>query len=483
MSSLTLTPSQERTRTSDFLQHVWGYAGAVSVRTKIIGIVLGLVLLLGVGIALQVRSKMYDALVQRLQEQSAANARDLAARATDFILINDLYALHELLAETQANNPDLLYAFILDEQDNVIAHTFGEGFPIGLMGINGVDPTDHHRTLLLETDLGPVWDTAVPIFDGLAGTARVGMSENNIRDALAALTRQMLLTTVIVSAVGIAAAVMLTWIVTRPILELKRNAQAVGQGNFNQRVRPWAGDEIGELAQAFNMMTDQLAQAEIERLEREHLRTRLLEKVITAQEEERKRIARELHDETGQALTSLKVRMQTMSQHCPVPELKTQIKDFQQLVSQTLEDVHNLALELRPRALDDLGLTAALKRYVNEYRQNNPLEIDLVVYGLEDERLPPAVETALYRIVQEGLTNVVRHAKANTASILIERRNGHVRAIIEDDGIGFDVQKAESSSQRIGLYGMRERAELLSGALYVESEPGKGASIYIEVPL
>ncbi len=104
MSSLAITSRQERTRSSELLHHAWGYAGAVSVRTKIMGIVLGLVLLLGVGITLQVRSKMYDALVQRLKDQSTANARDLAARATDFILINDFYALHELLAETKANN-------------------------------------------------------------------------------------------------------------------------------------------------------------------------------------------------------------------------------------------------------------------------------------------------------------------------------------------------------------------------------------------
>jgi signal transduction histidine kinase len=483
MSSLTIAARQERTRTSEFLQQSWGFIGAVSVRTKIMGIVLGLVLLLGVGITLQVRSVMHDALVHRLQEQSAANARDLAARATDFILINDLYALHELLAETQANNPDLLYTFILDEQDNVIAHTFGEGFPSGLKVINRVDPADHHQTILLETDSGSVWDTAVPIFEGQAGTARVGMSETNIHDALEALTRQMLLTTVVVSAVGIAAAVLLTWIVTRPILELKKNAQAVGQGDFSQLVRPWAGDEIGELAEAFNVMTGQLAKAEMVRAEREQLRTQLLEKVITAQEEERRRIARELHDETGQALTSLKVRLQMMSQQCLVPELKPQIRESQRLISQTLDDIHNLALELRPSALDDLGLAAALERYASECRQNYPLEIDLTVYGLEEERLPPTVETALYRIVQEGLTNVARHAEANTASILIERRNGRVKAIIEDDGIGFDMRKAESTSDRLGLYGMRERAELLNGTFFVESEPGKGTSIYIEVPL
>jgi len=480
---MPITTRQEQSRLSQIRQHAWGYAGAVSVRAKIMGIVLGFVLLLGVGITMQVRSEMYDALVQRLQEQSVVTARDLSARATDLILINDLYALHELLAETQSNNPNLIYSFILDDQDNVIAHTFGDGFPTGLIGANRAAPLDHHQTLKLETDLGLVWDTAVPIFEGRSGTTRVGMSEDNIHQALASLTRQMMLATVVVSAVGIVAAVLLTWIVTRPILQLQQSAQAVGQGDFDQQVRPWAGDEIGDLPKAFNIMVDQLAQAEVERTEREQMRTRLLEKVIGAQEEERKRIARELHDETGQALTTLKVRLQTMSKQFPVPELEPHIQVIQKLISQTLEDVHNLALELRPSVLDDLGLAAALERYVSEYRQRFALEIDLVVYGLDNERLPPAVETAFYRIVQEGLTNIARHAKADTASILIERHNGRVRAIIEDNGVGFDMSTAESSGRRLGLYGIRERAELLEGTLVVESEPGKGVSIFVEVPL
>lgn len=460
---------------------LWSFVGAVSVRTKILGIVLVLVVLLGVGITVQVRIVLQNALVSKLQEQSVSITRDVAARATDSILINDLFALHQLLVETQTNNPDVRYAFIIDEEGEIIAHTFGSGFPAGLLAANTVAPQAHHETRALATDQGRIWDTAVPIFSGQAGVARIGLSEDNIQATVTTLTSQMLLTTVMVSAVGIAAATLLTWIVTRPILNLKQAAQAVGQGDFSQYVTPWAGDEFGELAHAFNIMTADLAQAERERKEREQLRTRLLEQVITAQEEERKRIARELHDETGQSLTSLMVRLQTMNQQCPVPELKPHMEEVRQLIAQTLDDVHNLAVELRPSVLDDLGLEAALQRYIQDYRRRFHLEIDLVAIGL-DERLPPAAETTLYRIVQEGLTNIARHAQASTASILLERRNGRVRVIIEDDGQGFALQQAASSG-RLGLYGMRERAELLDGTFTIESEPGQGTSIFVEVPL
>jgi signal transduction histidine kinase len=470
------------TLTDKLFDRFWRLAGAVSVRTKIAGIILGLVLLLGLGTMFQVRQASEQALLDQLQEQSVALGRDMAARATDLILINDLYNLHQLLIEMRANNPNISYAFIVDQQGEILVHTFAGGFPPGLLAANSAAAGDHHHTVVLETNEGRVWDTAVPIFDGQAGTARIGLTEQGVRATVTLLTWQMVLTILIVSSVGIAAAILLTWIVTRPILDLKEAAQAVGEGDFNQRPRPWADDEIGELAVAFNAMTAGLAQAEKERAEREQLRLQLLEKVISAQEEERQRIARELHDETGQALTSLLVRLKTLDQTCREPALHQQVDELRQLVGQALDNVRNLARELRPSVLDDLGLAAALERYVQDYQSHHPIQVDLMMVGLAEERLTPAVETALYRIVQESLTNIARHAQAQTASVLLERRGDRVRAIIEDDGLGFDPRQA-SNGDHLGLYGMRERAELLQGKMTIESEPGQGTSVFVEVPL
>jgi signal transduction histidine kinase len=176
------------------------------------------------------------------------------------------------------------------------------------------------------------------------------------------------------------------------------------------------------------------------------------------------------------------VRMQTMKQQCPVPELQPQIEDLRQLVVQTLEDVHNLARELRPSILDDLGLEAAVERCVQEVNGRWSGEVDLVMIGMDNVRLPSPVETAVYRIIQESLTNVVRHAEARHASVLLERRSGRLRTIIEDDGKGFDLQAA-AHSERLGLYGLRERAELLNGTLTIETAPGQGTSIFVEVPV
>ncbi len=464
------------------IPRLWRIVGGVSVRTKILGIVLGLVLFLGIVTTFEVRVMSRQALINRLQETSISTARDVAARATDLILVNDLYALHQLLEETRLNNADVRYAFVIDANGNVLAHTFGAGFPLELLAANGVTADEHHRILPLETDEGVVWDTAVTIYGGQAGTARVALSEASIQDTLETMTGQMLLTIVGVSAIGIAAAVFLTWIVTRPILELKKAVEAIGRGEFDQHIIPWADDEIGDLATAFNTMTVDLAQAEKERGEREQLRTQLLEKVITAQEDERRRISRELHDETGQALTSLMVRLQTLNQQCPVPELKPQMDGLRDGLAETLDNIHNLSRELRPSALDDLGLQAALQRYVQDYNQRHSVQVDFLVVGLDSERLPTAVETAVYRIVQESLTNITRHAQAHNASVLLEKRDSCIRAIIEDDGIGFDTQQAAQSG-RLGLYGMTERAELLNGKLTIEATPDQGTTIFVEVPL
>jgi signal transduction histidine kinase len=476
-------PTRPASRTGKTFERLWRAASAVGIRTKILGIVLALVALMGVSATIQVRAMLSDALGTQLKERGISVTRDLAARSTDLILVNDRYALHQLLRDTLINNPDVRYAFIVDPQGQVIAHTFNGGFPADLLGVNSASPTDHHHTLSLLTDEGPMWDTAVPIFDGRAGTARVGISDVSVHTSVGSATSQLLLTTMVVAAIGISAAMLLTWVLTRPILDLVRAAHSVGRADFTQRARRWADDEIGELSEAFNAMTAALAKADAERVEREQVRAQYVSGVIAAQEDERKRIARELHDSTSQSLTSLLIGLRSLTDRCDQPEIRQQVEDLRGVAGRTLDDVHSLALQLRPSVLDDLGLPAALERHIADYRRRSMLQVDLAINGLSDRRLPPDVETALYRITQESLTNITRHAQAQTASVLIECHDNKVRAIIEDDGVGFDPAIVSQADGHLGLYGIRERAELLGGSLIIESEPGRGASLFVEIPL
>jgi len=223
---------------------------------------------------------------------------------------------------------------------------------------------------------------------------------------------------------------------------------------------------------------------------RDLLRGQLLERAIAVQEDERQQIARELHDQTGQALTSILVWLRALEAEAESPAGVTlspdRLLELKAIVADTLDGVRNLAMDLRPSVLDDLGLVPALQRYVRTCQERHHLAVDFQTVGLEGVRLPAPVETALYRIVQEALTNAAQHANASEAGLLLEARAGAVVAIVEDDGCGFDVSRlvsGEMAERWLGLSGMRERAELLGGRLTIESTPGAGTTLFIEVPL
>jgi signal transduction histidine kinase len=204
-----------------------------------------------------------------------------------------------------------------------------------------------------------------------------------------------------------------------------------------------------------------------------------LQRVVEGQELERRRLARELHDETGQALTSILLGLRAVEDAGEPENVKKAVSDLRELVVATLQDVRRLAVQLRPKALDDFGLVPALERLTQTFTESSGIAVDLEAQL--GDRLPTEAETTLYRVVQEALTNVVKHAEASRVSILLVRRDGAATVVIEDDGRGFDP--SEASEQSMGLQGMRERAELHDGRLTVETSPGAGTTLVVEVPL
>src|ERR671936_787308 len=211
------------------------------------------------------------------------------------------------------------------------------------------------------------------------------------------------------------------------------------------------------------------------RVERDALR-----RVVAGQELERQRLARELHDETGQALTSILLGLKAVEEAPTVEKIREGANELRELVVATLQDVRSLPVELRPKALDDFGLTAALERLTQTFSEATGIEVQLEA-ALGDERFPGEVETTLYRIVQEALTNTVKHAGARKVSILLMRRGGAATAVIEDDGRGFDPATVREDG--LGLLGMRERVAIREGTLTVESSPETGTTLVAEVPL
>ncbi len=221
--------------------------------------------------------------------------------------------------------------------------------------------------------------------------------------------------------------------------------------------------------------------------QKEQLRGQLLSSVISAQEEERKRISRELHDEYGQTLTGVIMNMESLENMVSPgqSQLKEKLENTKSLVVRALEDIRRLTLDLRPSALDDLGLVATLRAYTQTHLEATGIQVKFESKGLS-KRLAPAIETALFRIVQEAINNIVRHAEAHNVRIRLTVNDGKITAIVEDDGRGFDVDaafKSKTEGQSLGLLGIQERTTLLGGTFTIKSRVRRGTCLTAEIPL
>ena len=220
--------------------------------------------------------------------------------------------------------------------------------------------------------------------------------------------------------------------------------------------------------------------------EREQERVQLLQRVIDGQEEERRRLAQELHDDTSQALAWLQLGLERLATEDHASATASSLAlQLQEVAREALESVHRLAVELRPSILDDLGLVTAIERYVQESAQTRGLTVDFTAVGTDHLRLSTAAEGAIYRIVQAALTNVIQHAQAQHASVLIEPRDGKLILVVEDDGRGFDLAAVRKGplEARLGLAGMEERTALIDALMTIETKPGSGTGVFLEVPL
>jgi signal transduction histidine kinase len=208
-------------------------------------------------------------------------------------------------------------------------------------------------------------------------------------------------------------------------------------------------------------------------------------RLIETQEAERQRIAREMHDEIGQALTALRLNLQVVQSSTDASLLAPQLQDSIDIVDRTLQQVRDRAFDLRPSLLDDLGLVPALRWYVDREAQRVGF-MAAVVADLAETRVPAELETACFRIVQAALTNVVRHAQARQVGVELRQRGAELHLVIRDDGVGFEVSAVENrraSAVHLGLQGMQERALILGGQLDITSTPGRGTTIHAWFPL
>ena len=233
----------------------------------------------------------------------------------------------------------------------------------------------------------------------------------------------------------------------------------------------------------FDLTERKQAEESRERERSERARTELLGRLVFAQEDERRRIAREMHDQFGEQLTALGLRIRAIKDAAHGHgDLSAEIAALEEVAQQLDRDVDHLVWELRPTALDDLGLRAALANYIEDWSRRAQIHAELHTAGLSTERLASEIETTLYRIAQEALNNIAKHAHARQVEIVLERRTDQVLLIVEDDGVGFEPVGMDRQRRGFGLLGMQERAALVGATVQIESAPGEGTTIFVRTP-
>ena len=406
------------------------------------------------------------------------------------------------------------HAELVDEHGTVVAST--EGPSAVLM------PSDHLHSYLrmladrrpgvenMQVESGPEAGTRhVMAFAPLTVTqwgVAVGGSEEETFAPVRALRGDIFLFGVASFALIFLATLWGARFLVRPVKVLTTAAAKIAEGDFTHSIRLREGGEIGALAESFETMrarlqsslaeirawgselearveerTRELASLNAELRRQESDRRQLLERVINAQEEERKRVARELHDETGQALTALLMSLESVEANLPETSapLRASLHRSILLTQNALRELRGIIVDLRPSALDDLGLIPAIRRYAEEHLEPRGIEVALDTRAWPRERVSPSVETVLFRTLQEAINNVARHAQAQHVRLTLAATPEELIGQVEDDGQGFDPQEPRAGW---GLLGMRERVNLVGGRVDVQSAPGKGTRVEIRIP-
>lgn len=475
----------------------------LSIYYKINGIIIGMLLLLSIIIGAIMIKTTAHLLDQQIEQRGAEVATYIAALSSNDIVLDDHYALFDRITKTKNNREDVRYILVTDSAGGILANTFAGDLPKGLpMALPNkaaessflyANSEDHNDYLVMKmnSNEGPIREIIVPIENGAIGFVRVGMSENSTQQLLKNKLAEFFITTFLVCLLAAIGATYLAYVIIYPLHNLTLAAKQIQLGNLSVQAKVKSQDEVGHLATVFNEMVNSLQEKAFENnrlLEKlrakEAMRAILMNKLFTIQEEERKRISRELHDETSQSLASLLAYMKVLLSKLTDDKQKELLLGARDVAMNVLGGLRKMAVELRPPVLDDLGITAAMAKYINHFSAQQHLPI---LFSAPTDKLIISNELslALYRILQESLTNISKHACATEVNITLSKAPTTITLLITDNGLGLRPGELESARQnnRLGVYGMKERVELLGGIFTFHSLSGHGTTITVKLPI
>jgi signal transduction histidine kinase/HAMP domain-containing protein len=600
----------------------------ISLRTKVLtGVVLLIVMMSILSLAL-IQISVPEKIESEILKRAIFLSHDIAYESTEYILQEQLLELELNLYRNLRIAPGAEYIFIQDADGDVIAHTFGDSFPVNLVDVNSASQGQPYNIQHIKNKDNRIIDIAMPLLDGELGTVRLGMSAMPIIKGISDVTGTVVAVVVGVLILGGVAAMILADRVTRPISALIGAINNITAGRFENIVTVDSRDEIGQLATTFNQMVNRLKATTVHRdkliseieerveiakklheskqdwentfntltdmitvhdkdfniirsnneakkildlpmftempkikkgdvkcfkryhgtdappegcpscdclktgepasfelyephlgkhieiraiprfdedqniiglvhvvrdisqrveaqrqIEKSREELRLLNSYLqNLREEERTRIAHEIHDELGQSLTALKIEVSWLAKKLGSRDriMKDKLADIEAITESTIHAMRKIAYELRPGVLDDIGLQAALELQVEDFRKHTGIECDITL-DKEIDRLEHQLSTAVFRIIQETLTNVARHSEATKVSGFVHLSNGSVSAQITDNGVGFSEEDV-SRKVHLGIAGMKERARQMGGEVTVEGVPNEGTKVSVQMP-
>ncbi|MGZ5444426.1 MAG: HAMP domain-containing protein [Thermoanaerobaculia bacterium] len=408
-----------------------------------------LILLIAIAISVYVPMKLEDEAMALIGQKAETLAELTAFTIHPAIYFGDRAALEEALSGARRDR-DVAYIIVTDADGQRLSEFHPER--VGSERIHEVTK---------------------PIREGDRELARlrIGVSLRRLHSEVRQMRVAIGALSLLILGAGLLAVALISNVLTKPLRHVAAGAQQIAAGDLAHRVPQGGNDEIGQLAASFNDMAERVA-------ERDASLRQLSKRMLSIQEQERVRIAREVHDELGQALTAMKIDIQQLAKREPL--LAEPLGSISRAVDNTVDLVRRIATDLRPAILDDLGVTAALEQQLRRLRESTGMQTTLTV-AVEPE-LDMLTGVTLYRIAQEGLANVIRHAEATEVEVSLAVEDDTAVLEIGDNGKGMSREQI-ASSQSLGLLGMRERAELLGGSVAIDSRPGEGTRVRATLPL
>ncbi|MGC8555247.1 MAG: histidine kinase [Candidatus Acidulodesulfobacterium sp.] len=454
----------------------------VSLRVKVIGLVIFATLLFGLPVIYFVNEDFSLQNNMQLKLMSLSIGKQLSSQSVNYILEDNIYALDKLLKSSIKSDPDIVYAFVENKKGEVVASTFNGGFPAGLLKVNHFN-AKKLSAVNIKTNEGLVYDTAVPILHGRLGMVRVGISNKRSSLLLYSLIRSIIIVMVFTAVLAVILSSSIAWWVITPVVKLSEAFNKVKSGSYDVKLDIKRDDEIGMLARDFNKMAASLKKADEEKIENDNLRKNFINNVIKAQEEERKRIAKDLHDQFAQMLAYIKIRIGLFKNLNNIEEAKESVVQISEELTNALDMVRNIARSLTPGILEEMGLACSISSYIDDINKNSlNFKVDFFPNeNIKDKRFDQNIEINVYRIIQEALSNVILHSHSNYAKINLVIAEGKIIGSVEDYGTGFNCGLISNDS--LGIFGMKERAKLLGGDLKIESKTGAGTKINFYIPL